>query len=214
MDKSLQPPSPRLTAVAPFYALRHGETEWNRQGRFQGHCDIPINASGRRQAAEAAKTLAGLLAADRAARRRVVVLSSPLRRAVETAEEICRQTGVPAEMLRTDERLREIAFGAWEGLTTLEVKARFPQERRARKQDRWAFAPPGGQSHADAADAMRGLLRDLPSDGLPILVTHSGNIRTLYYLLAGYGGNASAVLPVPHGSVLGWDGRRLEWISQ
>ena len=96
---------------------RHGETEWNREGRFQGHADPPLNATGRAQAAELA---AGLKGVELAA-----VYSSPLRRALETAELVAAEHGL--EPVAVD-ALREVDVGFWEGLTRPEVEARFPEQ--------------------------------------------------------------------------------------
>lgn len=87
-----------------LYLVRHGETEWNRLGRLQGLTDIPLNDQGRAQAAAAAEALRDI-PFDR-------VFSSPLARARETAEILTRGRGLSLE---TDERLREICFGAGEG---------------------------------------------------------------------------------------------------
>ncbi len=209
-----RPETPRLDSVPPFLAIRHGETAWNLEGRFQGHSDIPLCEQGRHRTARLAESLVSRLRGDPSARRPAVVLSSPLRRAVETAEVLCQRLGMPRDAVVIDERLREVSFGTWEGLTTLEVKERFPDERRARKRDRWNFAPPRGQSHADAAEAMSSLLCELPCVEIPVLVTHSGNIRALYYLLAGYGETESAGLAIGHHAIISWDGRRLEQIAQ
>ena len=95
---------------------RHGETDWNRIGRWQGHADPPLNDAGRRQAAELAERLAG----DGIA----AVYSSDLRRARETAREVGERLGL--EVVE-DPALREIDVGSWSGLTRAEVEQRFPE---------------------------------------------------------------------------------------
>src|SRR5213082_1136682 len=99
--------------------VRHGETEWNRESRFQGHADPSLNELGREQAAELAAALAG--------ERLAAVYSSPLRRALETAQIIAaphRLDAVPVD------GLREVDVGSWQGLTRDEVEHRFPQQFR------------------------------------------------------------------------------------
>lgn len=87
-----------------IYLFRHGETDWNKERKMQGHSDIPLNEFGRGLAAETAKALAGV-SFDRA-------FCSPLKRAYETAEILLAGRGIPLE---TDERLMEIGFGSCEG---------------------------------------------------------------------------------------------------
>jgi broad specificity phosphatase PhoE len=105
--------------------LRHAETDWNRQRRFQGWRDSPLSAAGRAQAESAARLLAaGPVAA---------VWSSPLGRARETAAIIA----APHKLVvREAEAFKEMGFGDWEGLTRDEVQARFPGELHV-----WAEAP-------------------------------------------------------------------------
>lgn len=102
-----------------FYLIRHGETDWNVSGRWQGHADQPLNARGRDQA----RRLAERLAADG-----VVfdaIYTSDLRRAFETAWQIGRVTNVPVQLYPP---LREIDLGMWSGLMRHEVAERFPSE--------------------------------------------------------------------------------------
>ena len=96
---------------------RHGETDWNREGRFQGHADPPLNETGRAQAAELAAGLAGIHLA--------AVYSSPLRRALETAELVAATHGVDPVPI---DALREVDVGSWQGLTRAEVGVRFPEQ--------------------------------------------------------------------------------------
>src|SRR5206468_4788215 len=124
-DRSLRR-SRSVTAAAPAVAVprvlvwRHGRTEWNAEGRFQGQLDPPLDERGRRQAAQAAPYLAaGLTPED------TVVVSSDLVRAAETARSL---TGLLGGPLRLDERLREHGMGSWEGLTRAEVADRFPEQ--------------------------------------------------------------------------------------
>jgi probable phosphoglycerate mutase len=117
--------------------LRHGQTEMSVQRRFAGRGDIPLTSAGLEQAAAAAARLAKRGGID-------VVLTSPLLRALRTAEAVADAAGVP---LAVDPDLVETDFGDWEGLTFGEVLARWPDEMAAWQADGSA-APPGGESFA------------------------------------------------------------------
>ena len=146
---------------------RHGETDWNRDGRFQGHADPPLNAAGRRQAVE----LSAALAREQLA----AVYSSPLRRAVETAEVIATAHGLEPVPVNA---LREVDVGAWQGLTSAEVEKRFPEQHA-----RWLHYGQGwedGETYEQMGERVVAALLDLAAahDGNRILaVTHGGPIR-------------------------------------
>ena len=149
---------------------RHGETDWNRDFRFQGRADPPLNELGRSQSSE----LAAALAHEQLA----AVYSSPLRRALETAEVVAAELGL--EPVAVD-ALREVDVGSWQGLTRAEVEERFPEQYA-----RWIG---GGQGWEDGETyeqmgrrAVAALLELAAShDGERILaVTHGGPIRAAF----------------------------------
>jgi broad specificity phosphatase PhoE len=162
--------------VTTLILARHGETDWNRENRFQGHADPPLNALGRRQSAELAETLAGEALAR--------VFTSPLRRASETAEIVARRLALEVEPL---EPLREIDVGAWSGLTRDEVAARFPDAYA-----RWLERAPHGFEDGETYDqlaarvlpAIRRLAERHPSETL-LVVTHGGPSRVIQAHAAG-----------------------------
>ena len=116
-----------------IYLVRHGETEWNRAGRVQGHLDLPLTEIGREQARQAGATLASLLEGEPP----FLLLASPLGRAQASARLILEALGPTIAEWRTDDRLREISWGRWEGLTRAEIAAREPQLWSWREADRW-----------------------------------------------------------------------------
>ena len=126
--------------------LRHGQTPMSVQKRYSGRTDAPLTDTGIRQAAAAAKRLApaGIGA----------IVTSPLRRAVQTAEEAAAVTGVPVV---TEDGFRETDFGDWEGLTFAEVRERWPAELTAWLADP-AVAPPGGESFAEVSERVTAAL--------------------------------------------------------
>ena len=150
--------------------LRHGQTPMSVQKRYAGLSDVPLTEIGVRQAVAAGKRLAsaGLTA----------IVTSPLARAVRTAEEVAAATGAPVE---ADEGFRETDFGTWDGLTFAEVRERWPAEMAAWLADP-AVAPPGGESFADVSSRVEGALRRVLAghQGRTVLiVSHVTPIKTL-----------------------------------
>ncbi len=154
-----------------LFLLRHGETPWNREGRYQGCVDIGLSPEGMAQAQAAARLLARHPLA--------AVYSSPLSRARETAEAIAAAHGLP---VRIDPAFREICHGLWEGLTAEEVRARFPD-----LYARWRLAPetvtmPDGESLSDVSARVLDGLEHLRAshDGETVcLVAHGTPVRLL-----------------------------------
>jgi probable phosphoglycerate mutase len=143
--------------------IRHGQSTWNAEGRWQGQADPPLSSLGERQAIEATRAVAALAPAR--------VVSSDLRRAVRTAELL-----VPAGAdLEIDEVWRERHAGSWTGLTRPEIDEQFPGWFAAHR------SPPGFENDdallRRALPALTTLVRD--TVGVAIVVTHGGVIRTL-----------------------------------
>jgi broad specificity phosphatase PhoE len=192
--------------------LRHGETAYNAENRLQGQLDIPLNARGREQArsvgrelqARAGAEIAKLEAAD-------AFIASPLARARETMEIARDAIGLPPARYRVDAALKEISFGAWEGLTWPEVEARDPGGVRARRKDRWNFAPPGGESYAMLAERVRPWLDGLTGDAF--VVAHGGVARALMTLIAGVAPEKAGGAPILQGRALCFENGSCRWIS-
>lgn len=134
-----------------IYLIRHGQTDWNAEGKIQGSTDIELNETGRQQAA--------CLARGMEKRPVARIFSSPLKRALETAQAIGDSQNVAVEVL---DELREVDFGAWEGLTWEEVKARYHEEYTRWWENPAGVAPPGGETRKElkerAAQAVRRIL--------------------------------------------------------
>jgi probable phosphoglycerate mutase len=160
----------RMHGSATLFLVRHGETDWNAAGRWQGQTDVPLNARGREQAREVAERLrAGGIAA---------IASSDLLRARATAEIVASELGL--EVSHLDAALRERRFGCFEGLTREEVAARFP-EAWARYLADPGPAPPGGESRDELIGrllpAVASAVARLP--GPLLVVMHGGAMRAL-----------------------------------
>ena len=115
--------------------IRHGQTEWNLVGRYQGQTDLPLNAYGRQQAEQIAQRLDGTQLA--------AIYASDLTRARKTAEVLAHAVGLPVQL---DPRLREINQGEWEGMPFSEIQRRYPRELELRREDPLSFVTPGGES--------------------------------------------------------------------
>ncbi|WP_333650932.1 histidine phosphatase family protein [Lacrimispora sp.] len=121
-----------------IYLIRHGQTDWNIQGKIQGTHDIPLNDTGRRQAGQLAEGMDSRLVSH--------IFSSPLSRAMETAKEISKRQGVEIGLLP---QLKEVEFGKWEGLTWEEIQERYPKEFAHWQINPAVAAPPGGETRAE-----------------------------------------------------------------
>ena len=159
--------------------LRHAETEWNRERRYQGWRDSPLSPTGREQAESAAR----LLAASPLA----AVWSSPLARARETAALIAAPHKLP---VREADAFKEMAFGDWEGLTRDEVRERFPDAHRAWAETPHEAAWPGAETLGVVrARALAGLeaLRETHQGQTICLVSHGITSRILILEALGLG---------------------------
>jgi ribonuclease H / adenosylcobalamin/alpha-ribazole phosphatase len=157
-------------AATTALLLRHGQTEMSVQGRFAGRGDFALTSTGARQASAAA---------DRLADRGVdVVVSSPLSRAMQTAQAVADAAGAP---LVLEDDLVETDFGAWEGLTFAAVMTRWPAELTAWQGDA-DVAPPGGESFTQVATRVNGALDRLLTSHRGqtiVVVSHVTPIKTL-----------------------------------
>ncbi|MCC3765825.1 histidine phosphatase family protein [Glycomyces sp. TRM65418] len=158
--------------------VRHGQTAWNIEGRIQGSSDIDLDETGRAQVVEAAPELAEYEPTR--------IISSDLRRAVDTARPVAELTGIEIEL---DKRLRERAYGPWEGLTQFEIAEQFPEDHR-----RWRSQEPlqhpeietWAELHRRTGDAVRDIVSS-EVEGTAIVVCHGGSARQII------------------GGILGWD---------
>jgi broad specificity phosphatase PhoE len=158
---------PRATREVELVLIRHGETAWNSEGRYQGHSDTALSSAGVRAAEDLALALRAV-----PARR---VLSSPLRRAAETAAIVAAPHALAVEQI---EDLREMGFGEWEGRTQDEVRGLWPEALRRWKREPQA-AQPGDETLAQVQARILGVLFTLADAAGPIvIVSHETPIRT------------------------------------
>ena len=155
--------------VTRLIVWRHGNTDWNAQGRVQGQTDVPLNDLGHQQAVDAAELLIRL--------KPDLIVASDLRRATDTAAALAALTGLS---VRPDPRLRERFFGEWQGLTMTEVAADRPEEHA-----RWtdgADVIGGGVETLDdlgkrVAEALQDAADAIPAGGTAVVATHGAAAR-------------------------------------
>lgn len=162
--------------------VRHGQTSYNAEGRYQGHCDIPLSEAGRAEAHALRARLARLEERSLFVAAQTVVITSSLLRARETAEIAF---GIPGRTLHIDPDLRETSFGLFEGLTRDEIDLRYPGKMAEWVHGDIHASAPGGESRASVrARAKRSLETILAREAAPtvVAVTHGGTMRQLLSL--------------------------------
>jgi probable phosphoglycerate mutase len=185
--------------------IRHGETDWNREGRLQGQYDVPLNAKGRDQARSAGHLLQQFGVASYA------FFASPLQRARETMLRVRAACNLrPFEAFAVDDRLKELAFGRWEGLTWPEIRVRDPLAVQQRRLDAWHFVPPQGESYAMLRKRVAPWLAALT--GSAVVVAHGGIARVLLVELGGMAPNTAATAAIYQGRLLIFAGRTFRWV--
>lgn len=178
------------------YCIRHGQTDWNAQSRYQGQEDIAINEFGREQARRNGEALRAFLPKIAAAH----FVSSPLSRARETMRIIRQSLGLAVEEYATDDRLLEVHYGAWQGQLLETLKSTDAEALAARRADPFHFRPPGGESYSDLLQRTCDWLSTLKGD--TVVATHGGITRTLRAHLLGLDPGKILDLEVPQDRVL------------
>ena len=174
-----------------FYLTLHGETEWNRERRFQGQLDSPLTEHGVQQARRMGVTLRELLGNATG----YVVVSSPLGRARRTAEIICDILETDSRQIETDTRLAEINLGSWAG-RTYEVEARWPRPLDGAGRNDWYFRSPDGETLDDLTTRVRQWLSDISQRDRIIAVSHGVTSRLIRGLFGGIAASDALTLEV------------------
>jgi len=162
-----------------IFFLRHGETDWNRDGRLQGNTETSLNARGRAQALRLSghmRALAGTGVAD------LPFYSSPMRRTRQTMEILREGLELERDAYTAVDNLREIGFGAWEGRTAEQLRAEDPEQIRRFYHDPVRARPAGAEPLADFRARVVAAFDDLacrPAGQHLLVVTHAGVMRAL-----------------------------------
>ena len=182
----------RFNPRVEIYLLRHGETEWNKEGRLQGQKDSLLTARGHEQAHHLGRTLRSRLGP-----RPLSMHVSPLGRARETAAILGKYMSVAKPCV--EPRLQEMSLGAWEGLTRGEVNARWNGVIGRDSNAEWWFLAPGGESYGHFVERVQSWLAE--QSGTIIAVSHGITTRMIRGEYLGLSRKERLSLPVPHGVI-------------
>ena len=191
-----------------FYFARHGETEWNREQRYQGTRDIPLNRKGQMQADANGVLLRQLLERDGVDPTALNWFASPLSRASETMDRMRAAFDVALPPVIYDERLIEISFGELEGMLHSELAGKHaalaPGER---DESYWQFRPEGGENYEDVALRLRDFAHALTHQA--VVVAHGGVLRVVRHLVEGAPRSLVLNWPPPQGVIAHFAGGRM-----
>jgi alpha-ribazole phosphatase len=179
--------------VRRIYLIRHGQTAWNAEGRWQGTMDVPLGATGHEQARQLAVSLQ-----DRSI---TAIYSSDLTRARTTAEPLAQIKHLP---IHQEARLQEINFGVFQGMTHEEIRQKYPVEERALFTNYMDSAAPEGESRRQMQARVFSVWQEiLANEAGPeiVIVTHGGPVRLLLMKLFPEQMERLMKVPIPNTSV-------------
>lgn len=177
-----------------LYLLRHGETEYNTQGRYQGELDSPLTDDGKFQVKQNAKMLKSIMGDPNEWR----IISSPLGRAIQSTEIICETIGFGVSKVENDHRLSEVAVGSWAGLTTKEIEKTWPHLIDNNDLYSWYFNSPDGESYDSVVNRLTDWLESIKNEPKVIAVSHGLTGRILRGIYAGMLKEDALKLEVSH----------------
>ncbi|MGC8970743.1 MAG: alpha-ribazole phosphatase [bacterium] len=177
-----------------IYIIRHGETDWNREGIYQGQTDTSLNENGRQTARELGKSLSRINFS--------AIYSSDLLRARETAEIINSFLNVP---IHYTQDLRELDFGDWTGISIWEMEEKDPELFRKWQEDPWNISPPGGETFRELTERVVRVLEEIikrhKSEDI-LVVSHAGPIKAMIFGLLSATGKAYWNIKISHSTVV------------
>jgi probable phosphoglycerate mutase len=189
-----------------LYIVRHGETDWNAERRYQGQVDVPLNARGRLQAQRNGEALAALMPAIAAAD----FVASPLGRARETMEILRTALGLDQRSYVLEDRLKELSYGHWEGKLEAELPRLDPRGLEERARNPYTWRPTSGESYADLMVRVLDWLKSVERDTL--VAAHGGVMRTLSAHLLGLDPTTVPTLEAPQDRVMVLRPGHLAWL--
>lgn len=191
-----------------IYFIRHGETDWNVEQRVQGHLAVPLNDKGRRQAARNGDVLRQHLGQAAS----FDFVSSPLLRARQTMEIVRAEMALPSAGYRTDDRLKEIGRGDWQGYLRAELREIYPDAYEASEKDWWNYRTPGegGESFAMLSSRVCEWLGAVERD--TVAVAHGGVMRCIRRRLGNLDDAAALALDAPQDRIMLIEGGAISWL--
>jgi len=193
-----------------LYFVRHGQTEWNRTRRIQGQIDIPLNDTGREQAARNGAALRELIGEALDGGRALPFTSSPLGRCCETMEIIRGELGLPRDDYAKDDRLKEIHFGHWQASYWTKLAEEDPEAHQARAADAYGWRPEGGESYRDVTARVANWLEGIEHD--TVIVAHGGVSRALRGHVLSLPESEIPDLSVPQDKILVLHDGAMSWV--
>lgn len=175
-----------------IFIVRHGETEFNTQGRYQGQLDSPLTEHGMDQVRQMARLLR--YSVDQPSEWKVI--SSPLGRALQSTQILCEILGYDFNKIETDSRLSEVSVGSWSGLTLKEIEQGWPNRLEDTTMYDWYFRSPDGESYEAVQERVTDWLDSLSSTSKVIAVTHGLTSRILRGVYAGLARQEALALEV------------------
>ncbi|MFN7011294.1 MAG: histidine phosphatase family protein [Allorhizobium sp.] len=182
-----------------IYLIRHGQTDWNAEGRLQGQKDIGLNETGRSQASENGRRLAEELGETAPS---FDYVASPLGRTRETMERLRAAMGLEPKDYRTDSRLVELSFGDWEGSTIAELQRVTPGRVEERARQKWDFIPPGVDAESYEILSWRVGAWLTAVERPTVCVSHGGIVRSVFRIIGGWSGDKACEMNVPQDRIL------------
>ncbi|MCB1519090.1 MAG: histidine phosphatase family protein [Hyphomicrobiaceae bacterium] len=196
-----------MRQVPTIYFIRHGETDWNAERRYQGQRDIPLNDRGRAQARRNGEALKPLLPAIAGLR----FISSPLSRTRETMHIVRETLGLEIAHYDVDDRIIELHYGDWQGRLQSDLPQLDPEGWEAREADPFHWRPKGGENYVDLSERLRSWAGSL--EGACVVVSHGGVSRALRGMLVdGIVATDVPRLEVPQDRILVLSNRSLHWV--
>lgn len=201
--------APTTVSLKPgitLYLIRHGETDWNRESRYQGQRDIPLNETGLAQARRHGEVLKEILPSVAG----FDFVSSPLQRAVDTMRLTRTALGLDPDDFRIAPEISELSYGYWEGELAAELPAKDPEGVAGKMSDPFGWRPRGGESYHDLEQRVSDWLGRLTTD--TVAVSHGGVSRVARGALLGIERGIVPFLEVPQDRILKLSGGRMQWI--
>jgi len=195
-----------MRADVTIYFIRHGETDWNAQARYQGQADIPMNETGRAQARRNGEALRPLLP-DLA---KADFVASPLARARETMRIVRAALELDPEAFHIDERLTEAHYGDWQGTLLADLPNVDAEGIEARTRDPFHWRPQGGESYEDLMARTLLWLATIEHD--TVVVSHGGVSRVLRGHILNLDVATVPLLDVPQDRVLVLRRDGIDWL--